>query len=701
MPYSITTKDGITLQGIPDDVPADAPELKARVAKIRAEMAPPKPTERQELLASAPMRLAKGLKDPIDGLAQLAARIPGADYINKAADFIGGEGTFLGDVLGIKGATPEQIDADVRESNAEYEAARAATGREGFDALRLTGNVVSPVSLTAGKFMPAMRAGAPLKQLALRGAAGGAAGAATQPVTGPEGSFAGDKVTQVGLGALGGSVLGPAAVRLGESAAKVVDRWRASSGAVKVTPERLRELVSQQLRADNIDVDSLPPSVFDELAGDVRKALAKGKDLNATAALRAKDFESLGVPALQGQLTRNPAQWQREFNLMGVEGVGEPLQDVAARQAQGIQGRMQAAARGAGETFDDAARLIDLGKAAQEVRQGNVRAAYQAFKEATGRELDVPLQGMAQDYAETLQEFGDAIPGAVRKRFEGLGLLSGQQLKGLSIEDAERLIKTINANTDPKNAVSYRALGALRKSVEDAISGAAGGDAEGAMAAQLAKEARGFAAENFQFLRNTPGLRAAVEGMEPDQFMQRFVTGGKVNEIQRLGEAVGPEGQEIMRAQTAKYLMGKAFGSNAAGDGKAAQARFNDELRKIGRPKLEALLGKDGAEEMLRIGRVLAYIKQAPEGATPNVSGSGQMVASLVKKAGPVARLPWINDVVVRPLERAADRSAVQQSLSGVPAQAAQLDPATIEALSRLFAPVAPAAGAALGYSVR
>jgi hypothetical protein len=36
MPYSITTKDGITINNIPDNVPADSPELKARVAAIRA-----------------------------------------------------------------------------------------------------------------------------------------------------------------------------------------------------------------------------------------------------------------------------------------------------------------------------------------------------------------------------------------------------------------------------------------------------------------------------------------------------------------------------------------------------------------------------------------------------------------------------------------------------------------------------------------
>lgn len=37
MPYSITTKDGITINNIPDDVSPDSPELKERVAKIRAE----------------------------------------------------------------------------------------------------------------------------------------------------------------------------------------------------------------------------------------------------------------------------------------------------------------------------------------------------------------------------------------------------------------------------------------------------------------------------------------------------------------------------------------------------------------------------------------------------------------------------------------------------------------------------------------
>lgn len=43
MPYSITTKDGITIPDIPDDVAPDAPELRAMVEKIRAGQ---KPTEK-------------------------------------------------------------------------------------------------------------------------------------------------------------------------------------------------------------------------------------------------------------------------------------------------------------------------------------------------------------------------------------------------------------------------------------------------------------------------------------------------------------------------------------------------------------------------------------------------------------------------------------------------------------------------------
>lgn len=715
MPYSITTKDGITIQDIPDEEPADSPRLRDRVAQIRAQMNP-QPTDRQKLISSLPMRLAKGMKDGIDGAAQLVRTA--IDYtpqsmlnqalggksigetVDMAANAVGGEGTFLGDVVGIKGQNPEQMRQSIAAANAEYEAARKATGQEGADLARLTGNIASPANVLPTKAVKPAMVTAPVRALAARGAAAGAAGAAIQPVTGE--SFAAEKGGQVALGAAGGAVMAPLISKAGEAAARVFQNYR-SRGTVNVTPEGLRLQITRQLAADGIDADQIPQHVFTQLQDEVRSALASGRKLDPAAALRQQDFNALGLPALRGQVTRQPMQWQREFNLSGVEGVGEPLQNVMAAQSRGIQSRMDAMARGAGEAFDDGGRLIGLAQQTQQQRDAGVRAAYDAFRQSTGRDLEVPLQGMAQDYARTLETFGDAIPGAVRKQFEGLGLMGGKQLKGLTLEQAENLIKTINANTDPMNKPASRALGELRAAVQNAITGAADNAAtgEGAMAAQLAKEARTFAADNFRNLASTPGLRAAVEGMEPDQFVQRFVIGGKVNEIQRLAETVGPEGRQIMAAQMAAHLRNKAFGANVAGDGKAAQATFNSELQRIGRPKLEALLGREGADEMMRLGRVLAYIKQVPEGATPNTSGTGQMVTSMLGRVRGVKGLPFVNDWIVQPIGKFADRREVAQALAGAPTEAAELDPKLVQALSTLFAPAPVATGSALGYSVR
>jgi len=48
--YSIVTKDGITIQNIPDNIAPDAPELKARVARIRAGKNSEQPTSARQIV---------------------------------------------------------------------------------------------------------------------------------------------------------------------------------------------------------------------------------------------------------------------------------------------------------------------------------------------------------------------------------------------------------------------------------------------------------------------------------------------------------------------------------------------------------------------------------------------------------------------------------------------------------------------------
>lgn len=96
MPYSITTKDGITINNIPDNVPADSPDLKARVAAIRAGQqptesvleaagAPPpeEPPRTQTTLQGLTGAVTRGLA-PVVGGATLGA-IAGAPFAGVGA----------------------------------------------------------------------------------------------------------------------------------------------------------------------------------------------------------------------------------------------------------------------------------------------------------------------------------------------------------------------------------------------------------------------------------------------------------------------------------------------------------------------------------------------------------------------------------------------------------------------------------------
>jgi hypothetical protein len=105
MPYSITTRDGITIQNIPDDMPPDAPELKARVAAIRsgggssALAAPPEPSTTVAGLTGA---VTRGLALPAAGAALGAA----------AGAPLAGVGAVPGAVAGAGAATLAQFVGD-------------------------------------------------------------------------------------------------------------------------------------------------------------------------------------------------------------------------------------------------------------------------------------------------------------------------------------------------------------------------------------------------------------------------------------------------------------------------------------------------------------------------------------------------------------------------------------------------------------
>jgi hypothetical protein len=204
MPYSITTKDGITINNIPDNVQPDSPELKARVAQIRSSapaQAPQETSMMQDIAAGA----TRGLALPAAGAALGAA--VGAP--------LGGVGAIPGAIAGAGAATLAQLVGDpVVNAVNKLTGSTFATPTEAIEGL-LTAAGMPKVQTEAGR----------IAQTTAAGAAGGggiaAAGKAVQMA-------AASPVTR----AVGGAIAAqPAAQVAGGAGAGLASQAAAESGA--------------------------------------------------------------------------------------------------------------------------------------------------------------------------------------------------------------------------------------------------------------------------------------------------------------------------------------------------------------------------------------------------------------------------------------------------------------------------------------
>lgn len=549
------------------------------------------------LRGSAIGGVMQGMADPVVGAVQTVANLPGVKNI-------------FGDLVNNK----------IKAKDAEYEMAREEAGRSGFDAARLTGNVASPVNLVAAAKIPMAVTGA---SRVGQGAALGAAAGAMEPVKNTE-EFWPEKLKQIGAGALGGGIATPIMGKVGDKIAR-----KAGAGAPSVVQQQqVDDAVNAALAGTGQTINDLSPAMLQGLRDDVAKALTQGKQLDAAALLRKKDFEAAGIDPLLGQITRDPMQFAQELNLRGIAGVGDPIAARLNLQAQKLK-------EGVGKFGDDAAESFTAGeqlsaslKGVDEAMRKRVSGLYQAARNDAGKDLDVPLQGLAQDYADVLNRFGDKVPSGVRNQLEALGLNNGTQQRVFTIEEADKLLKVINDHVGADRATNT-ALGELRSAVKNAVTAAdpTGGPFKPAVDA---------AAQRFRLHEAIPALEASAMGSTAaDDFVKRFVINGKVKDVIGMGKllaTVDKSAFDQARAQLGADLKRAAFGENTAGDKGFAQERFNKRLRELGTDKLLAFFSPDEVEQLKRLGRVGAYITSQPAGAAVNNSNTASAAVSMLSK---------------------------------------------------------------------
>ena len=454
---------------------------------------------------------------------------------------------------------------------------------------------------------------APVAQIA-----GAAGGAAAQGAARENGAGLGGQLTA--------GLLGSAIPVVGASlATSAVRRMQAPTKFAPITPEQAPDAAANAAKEIARETGTKASTVN---TADLAAALTRNPTADPKALVRQQDFQALGMDGTLGQITRDPAQYARERNIRGAQGVGEPMLSRFAGENNRLQELLNGLRGEPMEPYQAGQVLSNALSSADEGLRQQVTAAYQAARQSTGKDLNVPLQGVAQKYAETLKNFGDKVPSGVQQNFNELGLLSGNQRKVFTMEDADNLSKVINANYSNDPATN-KALGQLNQAIKDAVLSA---DAKGGPFAPAVKLAKA----RFDLQDAIPALKDAAEGKtSADDFVKRFVANGKIDEVRGMADLLkktAPDAFKEARNQLGNELNRAAFGANVTGDKLFSPERYAEAVRRIGTAKLGAFFTPDEVADIQRIGRVGAYINSFPSAAPVSTSNSGVVVENLLRR---------------------------------------------------------------------
>jgi hypothetical protein len=425
-------------------------------------------------------------------------------------------------------------------------------------------------------------------------------------------------------------------------------------------PQARQSFAADQPLAGPVDPNN-PAGLLSPLKQQVAQGIQQNPGVSPAAVMRAQDFRDLGIQPTLGQITRDPTQFSQELNMRGLPRVGDALSNRFNQQNTQLQQALYGLAGNGQDAFQAGSFLKGTLGDIDASLASDVRNAYAAAKASSGKNIDVPLTGLAQDYAQVLNDFGDKVPSGVRNNFNQLGLMGGTQQKTFSIESAENLLKVINANQSSDPATNA-ALAQLRGSVKNAILSA---DDQGGVYAP----ARQLAAARFALHDQIPALEAAASNsINPDDFVRRFVVGGKTDQVVALANLLksnAPDAFNEARNQLGAQLAVKGFGQNVAGDAPFKPASFAQAMQNIGQTKLGAFYSPDELAQLNAIGRVGSYMNAFPSSHTVNTSGTGAALAQMLD-AG-VKKIPVVGGL----LENAQNRMFVNKALAGLLSDAA------------------------------
>lgn len=515
----------------------------------------------------------------------------------------------------------------------------------------------------------------------------------TQVIAGATGSGAGGAVREAGGGPgaqFAASLLGGLAGGAAATKAQQVGQGLASRARALVTPvpsQAIEQRIEMALQGSPTPWGTLPTSARAAMRTEVEDALRAGMPLNQDAIRRLAAFRAVpGTTPTRGMLTQDPVHITRERNLAKT---GANSSDMGLQRLPRVENENTAALlralddAGAGTAPDQFAtgqRLI--GALGENIKASKARidSLYDAARDTSGR--SAPLDGAAftRRAGELLDEgmLGGALPKSVETHLNRIAM--GEV--PFDVAYAEQLKTAIGKlQRGTTDGQARMALGVVRKALDDtplraapqvnpgnlpAVPGTVPPSpaALGAESIQAFNRARTENRAFMQRVENTPALKAVIDGVEPDRFVQQFVTGqgATVSDVRALSRAVAgnAEALQAVRGSIVAHLR------NAATNGTQDVTKFSSSayaraLDNIGDRKLAAFFAPEEIAQLRAIGRVGTYMQAQPAGAAVNNSNSGALVLG--------RGLDWLTDrtPLIAPLLQGTIRGVQQGRALNVP----------------------------------
>lgn len=253
--------------------------------------------------------------------------------------------------------------------------------------------------------------------------------------------------------------------------------------------------------------------------------------------------------------------------------------------------------------------------------------------------------------------------------------LSGDFVRRLELESSisdanNRLLKI----TDPigKDIMNENLL--KYKGELELINSKLQGKPTGTSARDAANAARAANREWMTKVDKIPAIKAVIDGVEPDKFMNTYIIGtgkdaGNAN-VLRLQQAIkeSPEAMGAVRDNIAQFLKTKALGGAADEVGNFSQSGYNKAMQSIGDAKLRLFFSEQEMKLLKAIGRVASYEKFQPTGSAVNNSNTAStaIAAVLDRIAGSsLARrfVPYYSEAIANPITSARQSTTAKQLL--------------------------------------